>query len=208
MKKNLFELTIVTVLVLAFIRILKSWNPTFLQGYMQLTTALALIYIPVFLNWKYKRSLVIFDHSLRDFLKSCLSFVISGAVIFPLFSIAAYFWQRYVFGNVEFRFAGFPDFFSVAGYYLLLIAFPEELFFRGYFQTTLYTVFSKRWSLIITSLVFAFAHSIIELKWWHFSIFFPSLVFGYLREKNNSITASILFHAASNLLMVWIGRCY
>ncbi|HPQ81946.1 MAG TPA: CPBP family glutamic-type intramembrane protease, partial [bacterium] len=42
----------------------------------------------------------------------------------------------------------------------------------------------------------------------HFSIFFPALVFGYLRERTGSITAPALFHAASNILMDWIARSY
>ena len=98
-----------------------------------------------------------------------------------------------------------------------MVALPEEFFFRGYFQSTLNRVWPTRWrflgasfgpALPITALVFAVAHSVIALQWWHFSIVFPALLFGWLREKTGSITAPILWHGAANIFMVWFLRSY
>jgi membrane protease YdiL (CAAX protease family) len=60
----------------------------------------------------------------------------------------------------------------------------------------------------LTCLIFAASHSIIAFRWWHFAIFFPSLVFGWLRDRTGGLVAPVLFHAASNLAMRHIGQLY
>ncbi|MCB1214501.1 MAG: CPBP family intramembrane metalloprotease, partial [Deltaproteobacteria bacterium] len=61
---------------------------------------------------------------------------------------------------------------------------------------------------ILTSLIFAFSHSLMTLQWWHFAIFFPGLAFGWLREKTGYLSAGILFHALSNTYAQWIFLNY
>ena len=63
-------------------------------------------------------------------------------------------------------------------------------------------------SIFITAFLFAAAHSFIQFAWWHFAIFFPAIIFGWLREKTGFVTASILFHVVSNLLVAIIGASY
>jgi hypothetical protein len=122
-----------------------------------------------------------------------------------------------IMGKHGFRVAAFPNIVNVTLFQLLLVAIPEEFFFRGYFQSTIDRVFTSRkrllgvdvgWGFLITAVVFAIAHTIVAYQWWHFSIFFPALLFGYLRLKTGSITAPILFHTASNVLMDWFSRSY
>ncbi|MFH0799578.1 MAG: JDVT-CTERM system glutamic-type intramembrane protease, partial [Pseudomonadota bacterium] len=120
-------------------------------------------------------------------------------------------------GMHNFQAAPFPNLLNFALVQILLVALPEEFFFRGYFQSAANAIFPGRmrffganigWGLLVTAAVFAFAHSVVLYKWWHFSIFFPALVFGYLRERTGTITVPVLFHAASNILMDWITRSY
>jgi membrane protease YdiL (CAAX protease family) len=94
---------------------------------------------------------------------------------------------------------------------LLLVALPEELFYRGYLQTRLdgmvgrermvFGVSVNVTSIVLTSALFALGH-IITI--WHparLAVFFPSLIFGWMRRATGGILAPILFHAACNLLV-------
>ena len=102
-------------------------------------------------------------------------------------------------------------------YQLFFVAIPEEFFYRGYMQTRLNEVFPKKFILFgipfshalwITSLVFAFGHSLVILRWWHWAIFFPGLVFGLLRERTRGVLAGAFFHAGCNILVVTLDTVY
>ncbi len=106
---------------------------------------------------------------------------------------------------------------EVVAYHILVVALPEEFFYRGYMQSRLNQVFDRRWrflgvpfgwSLFITAVLFAAGHSLVVVRWWHFSIFFPALVFGWVREKTGNVLASALFHGLCNIVMVTLDTCY
>ena len=93
---------------------------------------------------------------------------------------------------------------------LLLIALPEEFFYRGYLQGRLNEVFTRKYRLgpfhtsapiIITSLMFALGHFFIGFDPRRLSVFLPSLAFGWLRDRTGGIGASIVYHAACNLMV-------
>ena len=93
----------------------------------------------------------------------------------------------------------------------LAIALPEEVFFRGYLQSRLNLVWGRPWrlwsaeigpGLFATALVFTLCHLLISVNWLRFAIFFPALLFGWMRERTNSLLAPILFHALSNLTFI------
>lgn len=101
---------------------------------------------------------------------------------------------------------------------LLLVALPEELFYRGYLQTRLdglvgrerqvFGVSVNVTSIVLTSALFALGH-IITI--WHparLAVFFPSLIFGWMRRATGGILAPILFHAACNLLVDILALYY
>lgn len=157
------------------------------------------------------------DRTAKEALRSVGQFVLWVLLVFPPYLVCAHFWMLWVVGFKGFTAAPLSVFTSTIVYQVLMVAFPEEFFFRGYLQTALNKIWLPKWRLfgadlgwgwIITSLVFAFAHSVIQLKWWHFSIFFPALLFGYLRERCGSITAPIFFHAFSNSFMTWFAAGY
>ncbi|MCB9764679.1 MAG: CPBP family intramembrane metalloprotease [Alphaproteobacteria bacterium] len=96
-------------------------------------------------------------------------------------------------------------------------AIPEEFFYRGYFQTRLNEVFPRKFMLFgipfghalwITSIFFAFGHSLVVVRWWHFAIFFPGLLFGLMREKTGSVLPGAFFHAMCNILVVSLDVIY
>ncbi len=102
-------------------------------------------------------------------------------------------------------------------YHLFFVAIPEEFFYRGYVQTRLNEVFPRKflifgtavgWGLPIACLLFAFGHSLVVVRWWHFATFFPGLVFGWLRERTGHPLAGALFHAWSNVTVTTLDALY
>jgi membrane protease YdiL (CAAX protease family) len=102
-----------------------------------------------------------------------------------------------------------PDFVLLALSQCLVVALPEELFFRGYLWYRLEQRFPVRrrflgahlgpaW--IVTSVLFAVGHVAVDLDPRRFAVVFPALVFGWMRARTGSIVAGLSFHALCNLL--------
>ncbi len=184
----------------------------FFKENLALFTALLLIYVPLGVLWYRKEKLPFFDPSLNQFARSLGWFLLTALLVFPViefgnrYFLEIFFHQHYIGGH-------WRGISRVAFFHLFLIALPEEFFYRGFIQSQLNRVWGRPWKflgapigkgLLITAFLFALSHSMIMLRWWHFSIFFPALVFGWLRERTNSITASALFQALCNVYSYWI----
>jgi membrane protease YdiL (CAAX protease family) len=100
---------------------------------------------------------------------------------------------------------------------LVLVALPEEAFYRGYMQSRLDEAFSKRisvlgapvgLSLVLTSVVFAVGHVATIPSPARLAVFFPSLAFGWLRARTGGIGAACVFHAICNVYSELLGRGY
>jgi uncharacterized protein len=137
-----------------------------------------------------------------------------AALVFPLFWIGFVFWWKPTGAFQLPTFAGFP---TRAANELLMTALPEEAFYRAYLQTTLDDRWppSRRllgapigWSLLVTSAVFAVGHLLTEFDANRLAVFFPSLVFGWLRARTGGIGAPTLFHALCNLFASTLARGY
>lgn len=102
--------------------------------------------------------------------------------------------------------------------HLILVAVPEEFFFRGYVQERLHQAWGRKafyvfglpltWSIVASSVLFALVHLISTVQLTRLSVFFPSLLFGALRERTGGIAASVVYHAACNMLVVLLGVHY
>lgn len=94
------------------------------------------------------------------------------------------------------------------------VAFPEELFYRGYLQTQLDSIFGTRKlfgaklgpGLLVTSVIFALGHFATIPHPSRLAVFFPSILFGYLRARTGGVGASLLFHAFCNLFSLTLGK--
>lgn len=202
----------------AFILIFLKLAQFFLSpAWISILVPAILLYSPLLVFIYYKRKIDFLDHSWQQFRSGLVQFLIWTLILFPSYFLLAHLWMRYVIGMGGFQAAPLSLFVQHLVYQLLVVSLPEEFYFRGYLQSRLNQLWIPRWrilgvplgwSWIVTALLFAFAHSVIQLQWWHFSIFFPALVFGYLREKTGSITASILFHTFSNCFMQWFTHSY
>lgn len=93
---------------------------------------------------------------------------------------------------------------------LLVVALPEELFFRGFLLGLLERRFPprRRWlgggvglALVLSSLAFALIHLPKDGDPRVLATFFPGLLFGWMRASTGSILAPTLAHGASNILV-------
>lgn len=100
---------------------------------------------------------------------------------------------------------------------LLVIALPEEAFYRGYLQSRLDEVWAPRWrvlgaplgpGLVAASMIFAAGHLATVQVPARLAVFFPALLFGWLRARTGGIGASVCFHAACNVYSLLLGRGY
>jgi membrane protease YdiL (CAAX protease family) len=93
---------------------------------------------------------------------------------------------------------------------LLVVALPEEALFRGYTQSRLHEAFKERVrvlgaelsprALVLQAALFALIHFAVEAHPARLAVFFPALLFGWMRARRGGIGAALVFHAACNLL--------
>jgi membrane protease YdiL (CAAX protease family) len=149
----------------------------------------------------------------REARSAILHALLAALVIYPFFWLGFRAW----WDVTAFRPAPLGELPSMALGELLVIALPEEAFYRGYLQTSLdrelkpgFTLFGTRFSLgiVVTSAIFALGHLLTELNPARLAVFFPSLVFGLLRARTGGIGASLLFHALCNLFSWYLIRSY
>lgn len=213
----LFESLITTAVLIGLVRLLVTAPWDWVRSYQAVLFTIIALYLPMMVIWLRKRSLDFMESSAGEVFNGIVFFLVVSLLIFPPFLLLAHFWQTNIIGLV---FAGdwklMPPSEMIIGQ-VLMVALPEEFFFRGYLQTNLNKVFGNKWRLfgvrigygwLATAVIFAAAHSIIYYQWWHFAIFFPALLFGYLRERSGGLVAPILFHALSNLVMWWLNVHY
>ncbi len=96
----------------------------------------------------------------------------------------------------------------------LLVALPEEAFYRGYLQTELDRGSRKRkvfgaeigLGLILASAIFAVGHVSSKHGAERLLVFFPALLFGWLRVRTKGIGAGLTYHAFCNLFSALLFR--
>ncbi len=98
---------------------------------------------------------------------------------------------------------------------LVIIALPEEAFYRGYLQSRLDDVWAPRWriaganvgpGILLASAIFALGHVATIHQPARLAVFFPALVFGWLRARTGGVGASIAYHALCNVFSEALGR--
>ncbi len=135
-------------------------------------------------------------------------------VVFPLFWIGfAWWWEP----RQAFRVTAPPGLLDDVVGQILVVALPEEAFYRGYLQTAFDDAWPRRVrvlgarlgpGILVASVLFAAGHWLTDMNPGRLAVFFPSLLFGWLRVRSGSIAAPLLLHAASNLFASFLGRGY
>ena len=91
-------------------------------------------------------------------------------------------------------------------YTLLLVALPEEWFFRAYFMQRVASVSGNQWlANILTSALFAVLHMPTQ-GWFGLSVFVPSLMLGWIYQQRKDIVLVILLHALANIVYLMYLR--
>lgn len=181
------------------------------------------LYLPVLAGKARGEDWAEFGFSARQLKADVLQFLAVAAIVFPLF-IASYAlfvwawpqlpreWTR-VFtpytSSPHFQLRLPPRFAEWVIDDLFVVAIPEELFYRGYLQTRLRDAWpqGRRFfgarlgpAFWLTAVLFAVGHLAI-FQAWRLAVFFPALLFGWMRERSNSIVGAALLHGTSNLLI-------
>jgi hypothetical protein len=94
---------------------------------------------------------------------------------------------------------------------LLVVALPEEMFYRGWMQGAWAARAPGRRVRVLgadlgagflaTQALFAAGH-LVSLQPWRLATFLPGLLFGWARERTSSLAAPVLLHALSNLALL------
>jgi membrane protease YdiL (CAAX protease family) len=100
-------------------------------------------------------------------------------------------------------------FYSPFDFFYLIVLLPciEEFAFRGWIQGLLLkhslgreNVFMISYANLATSGLFGLAHLVHQSGFWSILVFFPSLAFGFLRDKFGAIRPSIELHIFYNFV--------
>jgi uncharacterized protein len=128
-----------------------------------------------------------------------------GGLLAPFFALLCHHWQGLHSGGLR-----LPDHFALTALsQLVVVAIPEEIFFRGYLLVRL----ERHWrptrrllgapvgiALVVASALFALGHLVVVPNPQRLAVFFPALFFGWMRGKTGSIAAGATFHALCNIL--------
>jgi uncharacterized protein len=100
---------------------------------------------------------------------------------------------------------------------ILVVALPEEVFFRGYLTARLEERWPSRrrfcgalvgWPMLLSSLLFALGHFLVDFQPTRLAVFFPALAFGWMRSRSGSVAPGAVFHALCNLLSEVLHQSY
>jgi uncharacterized protein len=128
-----------------------------------------------------------------------------SAVVLPAFAVL--FWAWNGFPAISPRLPSQPVVRVVTQF--LVIALPEELFYRGWMQTSWARRGTPRRILgaplgpgfLATQALFAAGH-LVTLQPWRLATFFPGLLFGWVRARTGDVVAPVVVHALSNLALL------
>ncbi len=100
---------------------------------------------------------------------------------------------------------------------LLAVAVPEELFFRGLVQGRLQQRWQTRWRVlgsgfgspeIMAAALFALVHLVTIPAPHRLLVFFPGLLFGWVRTRYNSVVSAAVLHACCNAALAALQALY
>ncbi len=193
--------------------------------------AITLLYTPVVVAWRRKEDLVDYGFKTEPLgrgLKYGFGYV---ALVFPLFALGYFAFYEVVCSPAgkELRelaplgackaYRGLAalhapkltmDLAQFVAVQVVVVALPEELFFRGCLHELLERRFPPKrrilgggigLALLLSSLAFALIHLPKNGDPRALATFFPGLVFGWMRSSTGSILGPVVAHSASNVLV-------
>lgn len=188
-----------------------------IQRNLSVLAAALFLYAPALLLWRRGQDLADFGLRFAPLRRSLLAFAVAALLVVPLFSAAYSLYLTHICPHLpawlarclpaqtrELRLP--PQLGTLALSQLLVVALPEEFFFRGYLQGRLMQVLPLAAHLPLTAALFALGHLLVTLEPGTLAVFFPGLLFGLLRHRTGSVLAGTLLHALCNLLIDILHR--
>jgi membrane protease YdiL (CAAX protease family) len=190
--------------------------------------AVLFLYAPVFFAWRRKEELDHYGFHAEPIARGLATAGTAMAVIFPVFMLG-YFAFYEIACNSDLlahlvprgmcsRYGGLTihapaltwDLGEFCLVQLVVVALPEELFFRGFLLGLLERRFPPKrrilgggvgLALVLSAAAFAIIHLPKDGDPRALATFFPGLLFGWMRSATGSVLASTLTHAGSNILI-------
>ncbi len=189
----------------------------FVDRNLAVVAAVLFLYVPAMLLWRQRLDLEQYGLRLVPLRRGLLVWLVTAAVVLPLFAVGYYLYMRKLCPHLPRRLVWCPPPLPVTLRWppqplltvisqLIVVALPEEFFFRGFIQGRLREVFSGRTALLGTAALFALGHFLVTFEPAALAVFFPGLLFGLMRAATGSILAGTLFHASCNLLIDVLHR--
>jgi membrane protease YdiL (CAAX protease family) len=199
--------------------------------------AVLFLYVPVFAAWRRKEELDDYGFHAEPIKRGFVFAGVAFAVIFPIFVLGYFAFYEIAcnsdtlsnlvprgmcnhYGGIDVLHPPAVSLMStitnntLSGEFcivqLVVVALPEELFFRGFLLAMLEKRFPPKrrvlgggigLALVLSSLAFALIHLPKDGDPRALATFFPGLLFGWMRSATGSILASTLTHAGSNILV-------
>jgi len=212
----------------AFVTLLAAF--LLVPGYAKLVATVSFLYFPLWAMDRRGEDYADYGVTLRRLKADLKMFGAFAAVVFPLFTalFVLFFlalphlprdWRALLSpmqGPVHFRLRLPDHFLEWVVDQLFVVALPEEFFYRGFVQTRLRdawpqgkVVFGARLgpAFWLTAALFALGHLAV-FQFWRLGVFFPALLFGWMRERSGTVVGSTLFHASANLLEKVLEACF
>ncbi len=196
--------------------------------------AVVLLYAPVVVGWRRNEDLVTYGFRLEPLGRGIGYGLGACLLIFPLFVGGYVLFYQVVCGSGSLealappgmcgRWHGWDQLagpaldWGLAEFALVqavVVALPEELFFRGCLLYLLERALPPRhrlwgggigWALVLTSVLFALIHLPKDGDARALATFFPALLFGWMRSATGSILAPTIAHAGANILVHVLDR--
>jgi len=205
----LLEVGLVFIAVIGVCRLLYEFRSIpFISQTLPLWAAVLFLYLPLIFLYLTKTKPELWGITLNNWSLGLKATVIISILTLPSFVVVYRFYQQWWLHISSPAGLSFTTGWAMLLlYHLLCVAFPEEVFYRGYMQSRLNQIFPKRFrffgaplgiSVLLTTILFALGHFIVQETWNSLATFVPGLVFGWLRERTGSILASTLYHALCN----------
>ena len=191
--------------------------------------AVIFLYVPMLVGKWRSEDLVDYGFVAAPIGRGLITAGVSMLVIFPIFVLGYFFFYELAchsawFGHVApvgmcARYGGVAGthaphldgkFLEFCAVQFVVVALPEELFFRGFLLKLLEQRFPPKrrllgggigWALILSAAAFAIIHLPKDGDPRALATFFPGLLFGWMRSRTGSILASTTTHAGSNILI-------
>lgn len=200
---------------------------------LKTVAVVAFLYIPGWLIWRRGETFADYGLTFRRWKKDLWLALKLSLVVFPTFILL--FWGFVVFLthvpepwrsdlapytqglNPGFRLP--HGFLLLVLTHFLVVALPEEFFYRGFVYARLAAGFDElkraKWlfgipvgpAFWLTAVLFAVGH-LTEPYPWRLAVFFPALLFMWLRLKTGTIVGDTVFHALSNITVAILEACF